>query len=326
MSESYEQWRERLERVRREKGPEAALTLAEERRRELNEPELDRDRGELLNESQRWSDAIGVLEPLITRWPDPDARYHLAVALSMAGREPEAREHALAISRDAESRPEYKILLADLQARNGNVDEAIRLLREAVATNPDSVNAASALAYHLVGVEQPEEAEKLARKVLELDPEHETALAALGMSLVGLGKEPDAVPYLRRAFEITRTNPVWGFLLSGALIGTGELEEASRVAQESLERWGERPLLLERAAAIASALGNHGEALRLARRAVEMDPQWPDGWARLAMVLNRAGRRPESREALKQGFEYGSVSEPLEVELREEGLFPDVPR
>jgi tetratricopeptide (TPR) repeat protein len=91
---------------------------------------------------------------------------------------------------------------ADLLLRIGRLDDAIDEYRKAIKRWPDSANGLNALGYTLADrTTQFDEAEKLIRKALAIDPENPAIIDSLGWVLFKLGRHEEGLSELERAYE-----------------------------------------------------------------------------------------------------------------------------
>ncbi len=102
-------------------------------------------------------------------------------------------------------RPDNQSLVlghAELLLQVGRLDEAITEYRAAVKRWPDSSMALNALGYTLADrTDQYVEAEKLIRKALAMNPQSPAIIDSLGWILYKLGKHEEGLVELRRAYE-----------------------------------------------------------------------------------------------------------------------------
>lgn len=205
------------------------------------------------------TEAIELLERSIQLGPDyPPARHQLGfrhyrlASFGFAGDEAlriSEREYRAALELD----PEYLPALSDLSAQLleiGDVDEAVRLARRAVAINPTNAYSRFALAYAYRYAGLLEESEREWDTVLRLDPvnrrwrsaaltyicvgEWDKALAALDQDaesqyalawkadiMIALGRHAEAREYLDRTLQIADQGLLanWAAALDAALRG-----------------------------------------------------------------------------------------------------------
>jgi len=104
-----------------------------------------------------------------------------------------------------EYRPDNEGLVlgrSDLLLRIGRIDEGVSGYRNAVKRWPDSAMSLNALGYTLADrTEEFKEAEKLIRKALAMEPDSAAIIDSLGWVLFKLGKYDAALAELQRAYE-----------------------------------------------------------------------------------------------------------------------------
>ncbi|MBK4720926.1 tetratricopeptide repeat protein [Azospirillum sp. YIM DDC1] len=139
---------------------------------------------------QRYGEAAGVLRELIRLAPDDHrARANLGIALKNLGRHDEAVDIgrlALALA-PAEPGVLSNLGLA-LSLRTGGDEAAARVLRRAVAIDPDFTSARLNLGLVLSKLRRIGEAEAQCRRVLDRDPNHAEAHTLLGTCLLLRGE------------------------------------------------------------------------------------------------------------------------------------------
>ena len=139
---------------------------------------------------QRYGEAESVLRDLIRLAPDDHrARANLGIALKNLGRHDEAvgaGRSALALA-PAEPGVLSNLGLA-LSLRTGGDGEAARILRRAVAIDPDFTSARLNLGLVFSKLRRIEEAEAQCRRVIDRDPNHAEAHTLLGTCLLLRGE------------------------------------------------------------------------------------------------------------------------------------------
>jgi protein O-GlcNAc transferase len=205
--------------------------------------------------------------PKDAQWPDPllqetqalavgwHARFLNAEHLHRAGRLPESVEmfRALVRERPADSRAPVKLgmVLTEMQDYAG----AEAVLRQAIALDPNKVQAhffLSAALFHQAerkdadparARQQFEDAAQEARRTLDLQPTHAFAFVYLGLSLKHLGRADEALAALENAVRCGPESVDPHLHLGEALLEAGrredgvrQLEDAVRVAPASDNR------------------------------------------------------------------------------------------
>jgi adenylate cyclase len=216
------------------------------------------------------------------------------------------------------------------------IPQAIALLRQSLAHDPESVPTLAALSWCLfmapiAGAARPgetwAEALELARRAVERDGADAFAQAIYAQALSGLGDQHDQA--LLHAEEAVRLNPglalAWG-ALGYACNRTGDfargvesLELAIRLAPADAFAY----FSLTGLAAAHFALGRHDDGIAWARKAVQRNPGYGTAHRLLAAHLALAGRLDEAREITRR---RDAVQRTTLTELRALRLFhrPDI--
>lgn len=107
----------------------------------------------------------------------------------------------------------------------GRIDEAADFYRQAIAADPDFLEAHVDLAGVLWRMEDFEGALRHAQRSVELGPEHPYAVRILGTALLSLGRVREAEAHLRRSLALQPGFPLAQVDLALALLLDGRLEE-----------------------------------------------------------------------------------------------------
>jgi tetratricopeptide (TPR) repeat protein len=218
---------------------------------------------------------------------DPIREVRMEAARSLAG-EPEsglspadraklanALDEYVAAERFVADRPEGRANLGNLNASQGNYEDAIAAYRDALALDPTYVQAALNLAdlYRSRGLE--EEADKTIREALKRDPRSAPAHFALGLSLTRQKRTGDALKELAEAVKIAPDNARFAYVYAVALNDAGQKQQAIRELEGALKRQPyDRDLLVGLALLLRDG-GNRTAALRYAERLAELEPDNP---------------------------------------------------
>ncbi|HUF78674.1 MAG TPA: tetratricopeptide repeat protein, partial [Thermoanaerobaculia bacterium] len=165
-------------------------------------PWLDLAQGQL--SLQRWADAGATLGRVLARSPgNPLAREWLAIALAGRGRSGEAVELLRELLAEDPDRPEPRFNLARLAlARDGGAEEAAGHLRRVLELRPNQVAAWHYLGEAHLALGRPVEAADALRRALELDPGRTDAYLRLADALVALDRRDEALRYLRHGAKV----------------------------------------------------------------------------------------------------------------------------
>lgn len=183
--------------------------------------------------------ARGHLQASATRYPPGKLQFLLAEAqlLRDANRDAEALallEEALAGQPD---QPEILYDAALLAERLGRLDVTERNLRRVIELRPDNAHAFNALGYSYAdrGIKLAEAHELIAR-ALQLAPDDPFILDSMGWVLFKLGELPAALDHLQRAYGI-RPDAEIAAHLGEVLWALDRREEAQRVWAEAQKRF-----------------------------------------------------------------------------------------
>jgi Flp pilus assembly protein TadD len=217
--------------------------------------------------------------------------------------------------------------LANLYARDGKADDALRNYQTALRLWPDSGLIHANYGIWLVGRGRVEEGIAEYQIALALDPRDSAVEVNLGRALIALGKLDLAAGHFRRAMEINPENSWACYYLGSALVCQGRSAEAVAAFQQSLK-------LDPRMATAANDLANilrqsrrFNDAEVHYRRAIEIDPDYAEAHNNLGLLLAETGQREEAathfQKALKIKPEYAQAHNNYGVLLMKQGMFSD---
>jgi putative PEP-CTERM system TPR-repeat lipoprotein len=258
----------------------------------------------LLKEAKDFSTAQTVLQAKLARDPKNNAvkgdliRIEAEIGGMRAGL---AKAHALA----AEDRgnPLYDIVSAELYEKAGRRDDAIGLLKTAVAAQPTADALIGALSNLYIRAGDPHKAEAVLNTRLQADPKDVAIRSALGSLYFEQKKYDDAITeYTRIVAEqptdaVALNNLAWLFQQKGDLMkARGLAEQAVAASSQTAKR---APQIYETLGWILLAQGAADEALAYLSAANFADPKDPDIQYRLAVAFNRLGRTVDAQARLE---------------------------
>ncbi|MGE0882748.1 MAG: protein kinase [Blastocatellales bacterium] len=187
------------------------------------------------------------------------------------------------------------------------IEEAIKLLVQAIALDPNYANAYAGLgyAYTLEGqfFAKPEMLDKgveFFQKAIELQPMLADAYAGLGMAFVALGRDDDAMGALRRALSFASQNAdVHSSLGRTYAIGKGLFREAIAEYEAALRLNPEDAWTAQQIALCSAYIGDYELGEQAARKAIKAQEESVSGhegvrligsYVRLAHLYNLQGR------------------------------------
>ena len=167
--------------------------------------------------------------------------------------------------------------LANLEYALGNLPEAERHYRGALAVDELFYPAKLNLAVLLSARGEQREAETLVREVREAFPENGEAAYSLGLLLVEEGKLDEALTVLEQAAELSPQNPRVFYNLGLLLQQVGRVDEAERRLRRALELEPDGLDFMHAYADHLMRAGRREEALALADRMIALYPNAPAG-------------------------------------------------
>jgi Flp pilus assembly protein TadD len=254
--------------------------------------------GFALSRSGQGEEAIRILGD--TR-NDPDLLSAFGLALTETGRAPEA----IALLRPALTRfPESIEVLLSLtraQVKSGFLADAIELLRPAQTRDPDNVQVLIALSDGLARVGRQAEATALMRPAWERCKDNPVFVGTLGFALWQLGYVDETIALLRKALTDLPGNP-------DVLSNLGSLLTRNDRVEEGIEILREAQRLFPRNADVLCALGfallqdgQASEAIAVLHQALEHHPDNEEVvLADLGLALFGAGKRDEAEQAFQR--------------------------
>ena len=243
-------------------------------------PQLYEDLGSALAMQARFDEAIPAFERAIQLQPAlPLAKRKLGQALIAAGRGNEADE---ALREYVEMDPERAAIIKGAQLhQDGEIDEAIKIFREVLKKNPDSVNAMNLLAGAFWrDKKRPGDAEALLRRAVQIAPDFARAWNTLGALLMEMNRFVDAISAFETATRLEPRNPdAWSGL--GSANGRAMYpEKAIEAFKKSLAINDSRPSVLASYAWELKTVGDQPAALEAYRKAVKKKPGFgPAYWS-----------------------------------------------
>jgi len=243
-------------------------------------PQLHEDLGSALAMQARFDEAIPEFEKAIQLQPAlPLAKRKLGQALIAAGRGDEADE---ALREYVDKDPERAAIIKGAQLyQDGEIDDAIKIFRKVLKTNPNNVNAM----HHLAGAywhdkKQHDDAEALLRRATQVAPDFARAWLTLGALLMDMNKVVDALPAYEKATQLEPRNAEAWAGLGNANGRAMYPEKAITAFEKSIAINDSRPAVLAAYAWELKTIGNQAAALDAYRKAVKAKPSFgPAYWS-----------------------------------------------
>ena len=226
-------------------------------------------------------------------------------------------------------------LRGGVEIKRGNIQNAVRDLKDAIRSDPSNLEAVSWLAYAYLTAGQPNAARPLVELWVKLDPLTGLAHVFYGWPYTVEGRFEAALPHYRRAYELDPSAPILSFLWGMALNRTGRSAEAAAHLRQ-LATSLPSSAIGELAAGFGHALAGDAEAGRHAIGPVTVAAaRRDDGLARmLGYLYTRTGDLDDAcawlETSVARGYlDYPGMSrdrafDPLRELLRFQQLLADV--
>ena len=229
------------------------------------------DLGFVLLELERHEEAVEVLQKAVRLDPKLEfARFNLGKALALTGKGEEADaafEASFALS------PERKLLARAARLhKEGKLEEAEKLYRQALKNNPDNVDALRMLAMVAATLKHFDDAERLLRRAVGLAPDFLAAVIDLGRVLKEQDRFEEAIGCFKKAIAINPNNPQTHFLLAGAYAPAALNHEAVEEYRKTLELSPRHPGALLGLGNSLKTVGHLDEAIRAYHDCIEVKP------------------------------------------------------
>jgi tetratricopeptide (TPR) repeat protein len=291
----------------------------------------DLEEGLAANQEGRFADAIALFERLLANNPNmQDVWAFYAMSLQKAGRHEDsadAYEKALKLSggspqlalatgtklmelhRFAEARSHAELavkkfpersydLLTQIALEEGNEEEALRVMRRAIAENQASETLRRQMALTLSRRGQPNEAVALLQPLAETG--EAPTLNALAIALSDSGRHAEAVTVLQRALQKDPKNAHVYETLGMVALRLRNPQEARGHLKRALELNEKLPIAWNTLGVALYQTEGPAAAVDAWKRSVELDPKQYDALYNLGLVAAQVGRRAEARKALRQ--------------------------
>ena len=229
-----------------------------------------------LREAGKRREALDLVRAVMRRAPaDKNLRLTEVVLLAEEKRFRECEDLLLAMLENApDSAAEdavAQMLLSNVQMQAGNLTEAEKAARQAVALDATNPSSTLQLASVLERQQKSDEAEKLLRDLLLRAPDNATVLNNLGYALVERGaKLPEAISLIERALAIEPLNGSFLDSLGWAQYQAGQFEQARATFEKALTHARRNAAIHEHLGDALAKLGRAAEARRAWEKAITL--------------------------------------------------------
>jgi len=237
-------------------------------------PQLEEDLGSVLALKTRFGEAIPHFERAIQQEPSLPTPYKkLGQALIAAGRADEADDvFRMFLERDPRKNA---VAEAIMFVQEGRDDEAIKLLRKILKSDPDNVDAMRYLAAaYLKEKTNMGDAEALLRRASQIAPGYAEVLMLLGSTLLERNRFADAAEAFKKMIKIRpNSDAAWAGL--GQAFARGDrTDKAEEALARSIELNPNVPLVHMSYGHILKTNGDQEKALKAYRQAILLKPNF----------------------------------------------------
>lgn len=221
--------------------------------------------------------------------------------------------------------PRWPHLLANVLAGYGQLDEAVPLLRRAIALAPDYLPARLRLGEALMKTNRPREAAIVYQMVLQRDPANSSALAGFTRAEIdATGSATDTRVNESKDEAMGDVPDPWldellfdcydGYRLRVAAAATRDGSVALRLLERALEQAPEDASVHRQLGDLLARQGDRIRGGKLLQRAVQLGPKDADNWAYLLHFFDTVGDIPAGDAALTAGLSHCPQSPSLHLE------------
>jgi tetratricopeptide (TPR) repeat protein len=170
------------------------------------------------------------------------------------------------------------------------VDEAIAHVQEALAEDPEIVEAHRLLGMFYEKAGRPEEGIEAYERALELDPEHQAALFGLAVAHRKAGRLEEAEIGFERAHEIDPRDGKVLLQLADIRMLQKRLDEAEETLRKALNLEVDQPKYRLKLGECYIEMERYADAERVIREALEEQPDLPRAHFNLALAYESRGQ------------------------------------
>jgi cellulose synthase operon protein C len=274
-----------------------------------NDPQTLFLNGRILLSRGRYDEAKHALTQSVQSFPQSALVYYLlGVAESGLGDPASARTsfaRALALS---PAMTDAAMALADLDARNGDYDEALRLASEVLRTNPNSTLAYVVSARISIAKGNLPQAEAQLQSALDRDPVFLPALEAMLSLEDKRGRTEEVIRRFSVLISQRPRNPMLYMLLAQAYLKQRDFGEAEANVKEAIAIDNKTPDAYGVLGEISRARGARDQAITWYKAAVEQNPKKVENHMALASLYESQGNWEEAKHAAERAHSLEPAS------------------
>jgi tetratricopeptide (TPR) repeat protein len=221
---------------------------------------------------------------------DAQVNFALGRIDMLQGKTAGAREKLIAALEDHPAHPEILESLLAVDAKSGNLGDALARIEKAVTEKPDDANLQRLSGIALLAAGQGPQAEARLRRAIELDPNNLAAYQGLAQYLLGSNRQEEGISTYERAVEAQPNSAPLRFTLGTLYESTARRADAKLQYEEAIKL---DPNLAVAKNNLAYLMADEGKeldrALDLAQEAKSRMPDSPNVADTLGWVLLKKG-------------------------------------
>jgi tetratricopeptide (TPR) repeat protein len=288
---------------------EAAPLCDELLRANVGDPQAVFLNGRILLSQARYDEAKHALTQSAQSFPKSALVYYLlGVAESSLG-DPASARTSFARALDlSPAMTDAAVALADLDARNGDYDEALRLASEVLRANPNSTLAYVVSARVSIARGNLSQAKTQLQSALDRDPAFLPALEAMLSLEDKRGRTEEAIRRFSALISQRPRNPMLHMLLAQAYVKQRDFGKAEANVKEAIAIDNKTPDAYGVLGEISRARGTREQAITWYKAAVEQNPKKVENHMALAGLYESQGNWEEARHAAESAHSLDPAS------------------
>jgi tetratricopeptide (TPR) repeat protein len=266
-------------------------------------------KGRLLIAQEKFGEAKTALEQaMASDSQSATVHYLLGVAESSLGDADSARRRFARALELSPKMADAAIALADLDANNGDWDDALRLSNQGLQTKPDSALAYTVEAKVSMAKGNRVKAEAQLRSALDRDPVFLPAIAALLDLQVGQGRGKEATERISALATQHLGDTKLRMLLALAYVKQGDLTKAEAIVKEVLGIDRNMQDAYAMLGQIRRARGAWDEAIAWYKRAIEANPKKVENYMALSGLYEKQDAWEDAKRVAEQAHSLDPTS------------------
>ena len=189
-----------------------------------------------------------------------------------------------------------------LCGEQGRLSEAVENYRQAIATQPDFVDAWINLGTAVLTLGRHQEALALYRRAIEIRPQNAMAHGNLGKALQDMGRTDEAVAAYRAAIALEPDNAITHANLGAVLLERQEWDDSATITRRAIALRPDSAMAHANLGTALMHLGRHEEALAACRQAMASRPEGVAIHASLGGAMLELGALPEAVTLCRQAI------------------------